>query len=516
MLKPLPIGIQSIEKLLEGKYLYIDKTEYIYNLLKSSGYHFLSKPRRFGKSLLLSTLEAVFLGRRELFKGLWIDKSDYKWEEYSVIRIDFTQIYNKEPEEFKNELKRRIIEIGEEYQIQVKRDIPFPGIFRDLVKGLYKIRKQRVVILIDEYDKPIIDNITEIEIAKKNKIILKDFYGVIKGVDEYLRFVMLTGVTKFSKLSIFSDLNNLNDITISEKYGGILGCTEEELIHYFGEYIELLREKEGVTLEEIKKKIAKWYNGYSFSKNDLKLYNPFSILLLFENNDFRNYWFETGTPTFLINLIKERNYELKSIEYEGVSDIAFSSYEVENIPITPLLFQTGYLTIVGYNEKRMEYKLYYPNYEVKQSFLSYLAGSYSNIEPAKIDNYLWKLVDALEEEAIERFFETLEIFFANINYELHIKSERYYQTIFYVIFKLIGLKVEAEISTNKGRIDAVIEIKDKVYIFEFKINKSSEKALKQIKKNKYYEKYIDSEKKITCVGVEFSVEERNIISWTVE
>ncbi len=516
MLKPLPIGIQSIEKLITGGFLYIDKTEYIYKLIESSGYYFLSRPRRFGKSLLISTLEAIFLGKKELFKDLWIEKTEYDWQEHPVIRLDFTQIYNKKPEEFENSLKRKLSKIAENYGINVDIKQPESEIFGDLIIKLYEKTNLKVVILVDEYDKPIIDNITDIKTAEVNRNILKSFYGILKGADEHLRFVFLTGVTKFSRVSIFSDLNNLDDLTIAQDYAGLLGCAHNELLKYFSEYIKELADKNNDNEENIKKKIELWYDGYRFSEAELKIYNPFSLLLLFKHLSFRNYWFETGTPTFLINLIKKNNYDLKNLEYEKVSEVAFSNYDINDLNIMPLLFQTGYLTITNYNEKRRQYSLYYPNYEVEQSFLSYLAGGYSNVATEKVDGYLWRCIDALEDNNLDEFFETLQIFFSNINYELHIKSEKYYQTIFYVIFKLIGLKVGAEISTNIGRIDAVIELSDKVYIFEFKIDASSQKALKQIKDKKYYEKYSASNKEIICVGAEFSIEERNIMNWTAD
>jgi hypothetical protein len=514
-MKPLPIGIQSIEKLINGNFLYIDKTEYIYSLIESSGYYFLSRPRRFGKSLLISTLEAIFLGKKELFKGLWIEKeTEYDWQQHPVIRLDFTEIENNNPKVLKKSIIDNLIKIGKSYDIKIEQDKGIKYIFSDLIEKLAS--KNKVAVLIDEYDKPIIDNITNVKVAKENRDILKSFYGILKGSDEYLRFVILTGVTKFSRVSIFSDLNNLDDITISKEYSGILGCTENELLTYFSEYIKKLAKEQKQDEETIKKKIAYWYDGYRFSKKDMKVYNPFSLLLLFKHTDFINYWFETGTPTFLINLIKEKNYDLKNLEYERVNEFAFSSYEIEKLEVVPLLFQTGYLTITDYNENRRQYNLYYPNYEVKDSFLSYLVASYSNIETAKVDSYLWRCVDSLEENNLEEFFETLQIFFSNINYELHIKSEKYYQTIFYVIFKLIGLKVAAEVSTNIGRIDAVIELEDKVYIFEFKINDSPEKALEQIKNNKYYEKYMNLNKEIICVGAKFDLDDRNIMNWVAD
>jgi hypothetical protein len=516
MLKPLPIGIQTYSDLITGGFLYIDKTEYIYNMIKHKGYYFLSRPRRFGKSLLISTLEAIFLGKKELFNGLWIEKTEYEWEKYPVIRLDFTQIYNKEPEEFKNALKRRLLEIAESYDININTSIPESEVFKDVIKSLYKKTGQNVAILIDEYDKPIIDNITNIETAKENRDILKSFYGILKGADEYIRFVLLTGVTKFSRVSIFSDLNNLDDLTISKEYSGILGCTEDELLTCFPEYIKKLAEEQKQDEKTIKDKIAYWYDGYRFSKRDMTVYNPFSLLLLFKHTDFINYWFETGTPSFLIKLIKEKDYDIKKIGNINVTELVFSSYEIDNVRIMPILFQTGYLTIKDYDEPTRQYKLYYPNFEVEDSFLTYIAESYSGVDVQEVGSYLWECIGYLKENNIEEFFETLKIFFANINYELHIKSEKYYQTIFYVIFKLIGLKVEAEVSTNIGRIDAVIELEDKVYLFEFKINDSPENALKQIKDNKYYEKYSGSNKDIICVGAKFDLDDRNIINWVAD
>ncbi|MGA1823916.1 MAG: AAA family ATPase [bacterium] len=509
MIKDLPIGIQDIEKLLKGNYLYIDKTKYLYSLIESSGYYFLSRPRRFGKSLLISTLEAIFAGKRELFKNLWIEQSEYDWQKYPIIRIDFATLYNKIPGELEEGLKRKVIEIGNDYKVELVRNIPLPEMFNNLLKTLHKKTDKKVVVLIDEYDKALIDNITNPEIAKENRDILKSLYGILKPADEFLRFVLITGVSKFSKVSVFSDLNNLNDISMAADYAGLLGCTQEELEYYFKEHIKLLISKDDDE-KKIKARIREWYNGYRFSTEALKVYNPFSLLLLFEHKEFKNYWFETATPSFLINLIKEKDYEIKKLEDEEVSELAFSSYEIENLEVLPLLFQTGYLTIKDYNKERMLYRLWYPNFEVEQAFLNYLAAGYSQVETARVDSYLWKCIDCLEEGDIHTFLETLKIFFANIPYEIHLKYKKYYQSIFYTILKLMGLKVEVEVSTNKGRIDAVVELEKRVYIFEFKLHDTAENALKQIKEHKYYEKYAGIDKKIVLVGVTFNQKMRNI------
>ncbi|MBT3387764.1 MAG: ATP-binding protein [Desulfobacula sp.] len=514
MLKPLPIGIQTYSDLIAGGFLYIDKTEYIYNMIKHKGYYFLSRPRRFGKSLLISTLDAVFSGKKELFKGLWIEKAEYDWQKYPVIRLDFTKIESHSAKALSQSLIDTLIKTGKAHNMELDPTKGIKYIFADLIERLAS--ENKVVILADEYDKPIMDNITKLKTAKENREILKSFFGILKGLDEHIRFVLLTGVTKFSRVSIFSDLNNLNDISVSEKYAGLLGCTQVELEHYFSEYITDLAQKKNEQEIVMKDRIMRWYNGYRFSRHNIRLYNPFSLLLLFEHGDFKNYWFETGTPTFLVNLIKEKNYDLKNFEYEKVSELIFSSYEIEQLEPLSLLLQTGYLSISDYNEKKMQYTLSYPNYEVKQSFLSYLAASYSNVETMKVDSYLWNCVDALEDNNPEEFFETLKVFFANINYELHIKNEKYYQTIFYVIFKLLGLKVQTEVSSNIGRIDAVIELADKIYIFEFKIKDTAQNALKQIKANKYYQKYLRQNKDIICIGAKFDMDSRNIVEWVAE
>ncbi|MCP4133815.1 MAG: AAA family ATPase [bacterium] len=370
MIKDLPIGIQSFEEVINGNFLYIDKTQFIYNIIRLKGYYFLSRPRRFGKSLLISTLESLFSGKKELFKGLKIEQSSYDWQEYPVIRIDFSTLLNKKPEELQKGIIRKLVEIGKCYSIDIIQDIPLPEIFLNLLKSLHQNTNRQVVVLIDEYDKPLIDNITNPQIAQENRDILKSFYGILKPADPYLRFVLLTGVTKFSKVSVFSDLNNLNDISISTEYADLLGCTQEELDLYFTDHIKQLTDATGEDEKRIKNRILKWYNGYRFSIKELTVYNPFSLLLLFKHNQFRNYWFETATPTFLIKLIKEKNFEIKKLEDESVSELAFSGCDMNNPKLLTLLLQTGYVTITGYNTKRRFYTLNYPNYEVKESFLN--------------------------------------------------------------------------------------------------------------------------------------------------
>lgn len=520
-IKKLPIGIQNIEKLITENYLYIDKTSIIHQLITEGTTYFLSRPRRFGKSLLISTLEAIFKGNKKLFTGLDIENLEWDWQEHPVIRIDFSEIPNKTSDLLIEGIKDTLEVTATEYGVTIKRKKPIETILSNLIREL--AAQKRVAILIDEYDKPILDNINNMELGKEMREILKGFYTTLKAQDQYLKFVLLTGVSKFSKVGVFSGLNNLDDISMDTEFATMLGYTQEELEKYFKQQIDKLAEQNNLTKKEILEKIRKWYNGYCFNEDSAKVYNPFSTLLLFKKQKFNNYWFESGTPTFLLKLIKQQNYNLSTIDRFEINELAFSSYEIEKLSILPLLIQTGYLTIKEFYKNTGLYKLDYPNYEVKNSFFEYLIETYSDVEKFLATNYVNILIKSLKEEDFESFFETLKVFFANIPYDLQLKKEQYYQTIFYIIFTLIGLQVEAEVRTNKGRIDAVIVLGSRVvYLFEFKLFGTAEEALDQIKQKEYYQKYSiqdqlkDHNTPLTLIGVEFSETERNIGEWCIE
>ncbi|HMV78680.1 MAG TPA: AAA family ATPase [Leptospiraceae bacterium] len=517
-MQPLPIGIQTFKNIREGDFLYVDKTKWIYELVRNpNAVYFLSRPRRFGKSLTLSTLKEIFEGNRELFQGLWIYNADYHWKKYPIIRIDFS----KQKAESKEELKRFILEQldynAESYGVQLTKKEYFSR-FEELIKAISK--KDKIVILIDEYDKPIIDHLTKPELAIEMREILKGFYTIIKASDEYLRFVLLTGVSKFSKTGVFSGLNNLNDISMSLRYSAIAGITEEELKNNFKEYTAEFSNTVKISEDELLQKIRHWYNGYCFSGQCEKVYNPFSTLLLFENKEFKNYWFETGTPSFLIDLAKEKDFAISELPILA-EETSFSTYEVDELDVIPLLFQTGYLTLKGYDPERLLYTLDYPNFEVKNAFLQQFTRRYTN--RVFQESKLYGLIDSLRERDFENFFLVLRSIFANIDYDLHIPAEKYYQTIFYLIFTLIGLRVSAEVKTNIGRIDAVIEDRGGIFLFEFKFSGTKEEALAQIRKNKYFEKYLSPavthgqtalQREIYLFGVEFS--DKNAGEWVME
>ena len=544
-LKKLPIGIQSFQDIIEKGFLYVDKTKYINNLLASGkGAYFLSRPRRFGKSLLVSTLEAIFKNKRSLFKGLWLDSSEYVWEEFPVIKIDMSSVSKKTNLTLNQALKEAVNDNAILEGISLEDKEP-ERMFQLLIRALAKKYNQQVVILIDEYDDPIIKHINDPEMANKNREVLQDFYKIMKSESGSLRFVFLTGVSKFAKTSIFSGLNNLLNISMSDKYANLLGYTQEELESYFPEYISELAESHSLSVDEILKEIRLWYNGYRFSKAENKVYNPFSCLLLFETKEFINHWFATGTPTFLIELIKRSNLDLQSFEdLIEIPEYNLNVYDVESLPLIPIMFDAGYLTVVQQSLMGNDiiYGLSYPNYEVKNSLISGLLSEFSEKNSGSISPELLQISRTIINNDLEKFFSLLKSYFASIPYDLIPKkelNEKYFQLIFYLLMRVTSFRVNTEDRTNLGRIDLVLESDTDVYLFELKVNSSATAALEQIKEKKYYEKYLhipvvklDSSsenaesgvllhahaqyKAVHIIGLNLSLEERNITEYLVE
>lgn len=514
----LPLGQSSFETIIKEGYLYIDKTKYLYNLIKTTRYNFLSRPRRFGKSLLISTLEQIFKGNKELFKGLWIYVSDYDWKEYEVVVFDFNGISADTPDILEISLENKITEIANSYEIETK-GIKIKERFIDLLNKIYKKSNKSIVLLIDEYDKPIISHLglgkNRLEIAIKNREILKNFYVVLKehSVIEKLRFTLLTGVSKFSKSGVFSELNNLFDLTMSSSYSSMLGITEEEIDLYLKNHVNEYALSKSISYEQAKEEIRRYYNGYRFSESKESVYNPFSLLNLLIHKKLKNYWFESGTPTFLVNLIKEREYEIVQAEEYIVRSSVFSSYEIENLDITTLLFQTGYLTIKEYNEELDLYTLSYPNLEVKNSFIDFLLNDLTN---KKINTLYPRLYQTLLNKEFQTFISIMESIFATIPYDQGNKlNESNFHTLFYLILSAGGLPAQSQVLNYIGRLDMLLELKDTIYIFEFKCDKSSKEAIDQILKKEYYKPYLHLGKEIYLVGINFDSKKRNIKEWEI-
>jgi len=508
-MKKLPIGIQTFSEIIKEGYLYIDKTQQIADFLQAGKYLFLSRPRRFGKSLLVSTLSEIFSGNKALFQGLYIyDKIE--WQSHPVIHIDFSVIDFSTKTELREGLFDLLDGINTDYQLGVDKR-GFKAYFRKIIRALSE-KNGKVVVLIDEYDKPIVDHIDDVEKATKNREVLRDFFGVLKSCDAFLRFVFLTGVSKFSRVSIFSELNNLRDITFSKQFATLLGYTQTELESYFDKYIQSLCFELGMKKAHLLTKIKIWYNGYSWNGKD-KLYNPFSILNLFAKQRFDNYWFASGTPTFLMKLIKKSAFDVTQFENQTVSKIVFDSYNIENLNVFALLFQTGYLTISEIDQKArtFQYVLNYPNFEVKEAFITYLFASFTQNELGKIQPAAENLRDYLQTENLEGFMNIIRALFAKIPYPLHIEQEAYYHSLFYyMILVLMGVEIDLEVLTDKGRIDGVLEFEDKIYLIEFKYAKTgsnmarlTNKALKQIKTKNYGERFLNDSRPLVYLGVGF-------------
>ncbi|SFV58052.1 FIG00914433: hypothetical protein [hydrothermal vent metagenome] len=508
-MKNLPIGIQTFAKIRDKKenYIYIDKTNLALNLIKGGGYYFLSRPRRFGKSLFLDTLKDIFEGRKELFEGLYIyDKWD--WETtYPVIKISFGGGVSQSVKDLDKTILYIIDNNQERLELECRYKDDIKNCFLELIKKAYQKYNQKVVILIDEYDKPILDNVTNKELSKEIRDRLKNIYSVIKDSDQYVKFAFLTGVSKFSKVSLFSGLNNLEDISLDARYATICGYTHNDVKKSFKERLD------NVDLDELKK----WYNGYNFLGEGV--YNPFDILLFFSKNKiYSHYWFETGSPAFLIEILKEQKYYLPNLENIYMSETDLSSFDVDDIKLETLLFQTGYLTIqevkTRFNQRM--FKLGYPNLEVRTA-LSERIYRY-----LLTDNILQKnpMFDAIEFKDMKQFENSIRQVFAMLPHHSYTNNtiqdyEGYYANVIYAYLAGLGIGFIPEDVTNLGRIDLTITTPDmsQVYIIEFKVvdNKNQNgKALEQIKKNKYHEKYLNIAKEITIIGIEFSKKDKNI------
>lgn len=502
-MKRLPIGIQNFEEIIETDYLYIDKTKQVLSLLDSGKYLFLSRPRRFGKSLLINILENIFHGKKELFRNLYIyDKID--WKEYPVIKLDFSKLSIHSKESLQDSLKKAFESIAEDYSVgPLSGDVK--SCFGELIEKLHEKKKQKVVILIDEYDKPIIDHLSSPSLAADNREILRDVFTMMKGSDEHLHFVFLTGVTKFSQVSVFSGLNNILDISVNRELSCILGYTQDELEFYFEDRINEYCRENILSRKELLDRIRHWYNGYSWDGQN-RVYNPFSILCFFQNREFRNYWFDSGTPTFLVKYIRDKGIDSSDFEIKEGSELILQNMDISGIDLTALLFQSGYLTIQSkvWDEilGSTVYTLTFPNNEVSQSFLNYILSDHIGKDVSSIEPAVGRLKTALYNYKISVFMEIMQSLISGIPYNLHIPKEAYYHSLFYMILKLIGCRINPESLSASGRVDGVLEFGSRIYIIEFKMGKAKT-AMEQIKEKRYSEPYRGSGKKIILLAIGF-------------
>jgi len=513
--KSLTASVYTFENLRRGNFLYVDKTEFLWKLVEPhNAMYFLSRPRRFGKSLTVSTLKAIFEGKKELFKGLAIYDKPYDWKKYPVIHLDFNGRDFNTVESLEKSLRNIVAEQARTLNVTLPMEDAVT-MFQNLIGALSK--DTQVVVLVDEYDKPILNNITEL-ISKELLRHLKPFFSVIKEREDVIRFAFVTGVTKFCHVSLFSDLNNLTDITMNADYATMLGYTQQEFEQNFAEWIAETETKQELPHDEYLDKIKDWYDGYCFHAKTDRVYNPVSLANFFTNNgEFQNYWFATGTPSFLMELIKRDRMDLEKVLSTPVTSYAFGAFEIDNIPPLTLLLQTGYLTISSTENTngRLRYRLDFPNREVAESFNVYLLNAYSRKSQNDVATFCDALADALIDGDLSQFQKVMEAFFAGIPYDVHRKDESNFQNIFYAIFRLLGYNAIAESRTSDGRIDAVVETERFIYLFEFKLNRDKS-ALKQIMEKEYFKRYLLHKQQIILVGVNFDTETGKLSDWQHE
>lgn len=506
----LPIGIQSFESLRSDGFAYVDKTKLAYDLTRNGKYIFLSRPRRFGKSLFLSTLKAYFEGKKELFEGLAITDLEQEWESYPVLYLDLNVGMYNSTQGLIEALKSNLSILEKTHGVAKETDDNAQR-FKDLIWNVANKTGKKVAVLVDEYDKPLIEAIDNEPLQQEYRAMLKAFYGNLKTCDEYIRFAMLTGVSKFSKISLFSDLNNLTDISLNESYADICGLTAEEIEKTFSEHLEAFAQKEGTDKANIMEQMRQMYDGYHFSENTSKdMYNPFSVLNALSEKNFRNYWFSTGTPTFLIKLLQNGDYDLEDFSSGNIlaSDLA-AKESLSKEPIA-MFYQTGYLTIKGYDKELELFRLGFPNREVEQSFLKFLLPRYTGNTDNRSSVFIGYFVTDLRKGDIESFLNRMKTFFADTPYELVRDLENHYQNVMFTICRLMGYYTVAEYHTSDGRIDMVVKTPQFVYVFEFKFDKSAEEALAQIDTKDYSLPFQFDGRKAYKVGVNFSKETRNI------
>ncbi len=514
-LKRLPVGIQTFSEVIDLDCLYIDKTEYIWNMIHLSKYIFLSRPRRFGKSLLVSTLQAYFEGRKDLFKGLFIETVEKEWTEYPVLRFDMSLGKHME----KEQLERYLLYIlGEnEKRYGISYDSKDPNVrLKNLIINVSEKTGKKVVILIDEYDAPLLDVVHEEKTLPVLRNVMRNFYSPLKASDPYLQFVFLTGITKFSQLSIFSELNNLKNISMLTDYAGVCGITKEEMIAAMSDYIDDFAEAQEITREEAIEGLKRQYDGYHFTWPSPDIYNPFSLLNAFQDHDYTNYWFGSGTPTYLIEML--RKFHVVPSDMNKMQTLAsdFDAPTENMASITPLLYQSGYVTIKDFNRATRLYTLDIPNTEIRVGLMDSLLPNYVSMRKEAGNTTIAKMYLALLNDNLDEMFSLLQAYLLTVPYCDNANSEGHYQQLLYVIFSLFGRYVEVEVHTPTGRVDIVMKTDKALYLFELKLNMSAQAAMKQIDLKDYASKFALSGLPIVKVGINFDPERRTIGDWKVE
>ena len=509
-----PIGIQNFGEVRCGGYVYIDKTPWMWKMVDEGKYYFLSRPRRFGKSLMVSTLEAFFSGQRELFKGLFVDSVEWDWQQYPIMHLDLNTDKYDAPEVLVNRLELFLSQHEEKYG-RKEYEKSLGARFEGIMKRAYERTGRQVVVLVDEYDKPMLQAIGNEALQSEYRSTLKAFYGALKSCDRYIKFAFLTGVTKFGKVSVFSDLNSLEDLTMLPQYTSICGISEAELHRCFDDEVALLAEANRITKDQCYERLKRDFDGYHFDVDAPAMYNPFSVLNTLKNKTFRDYWFETGTPSFLVYQLQKTNYPLEMLTREQLFEDALNSLDVMDENPLPLLYQSGYLTLKGYDERFKLYSLGFPNREVEEGFVKYLVPFYSPNKVEKPQLFIANFVKDVQNGNAEAFMQLVERFFDGGDYQVVGKAELYFQNTLWALFKLLGLYVDVERHTTDGRMDILVQTPQFVYILELKIDQSANIALQQIEEKQYAKPFAGDGRTIYKIGVNFSSETRRVTEWRI-
>lgn len=517
LLRKLPIGIQSFEFIRTEGYLYVDKTALVYQLVTTGKPYFLSRPRRFGKSLLLSTLEAYFLGKRDLFHGLAIEELEENWYTYPVLHLSLNAERYDSVEALQNILETQL-RAWEECYGSSERENPSISIrFMSVIRSACERTGRRTVVLIDEYDKPLLRNFHNPELQAQFREMLTAFYTVLKDADPWLQFVFITGVTKFAQMGIFSNMNQLSDISFDLDYNTLCGMTHEEIVRDFRPELEAMSREVELTAEEAMEQMARRYDGYRFtdSRKFSPMFNPFSVLSALSKRNFGDYWFASGTPTFLAEMLKQTDFDLRQLDGIEVKGSSLTDDRADARNPIPMIYQSGYLTIKDYDPRFQIFRLGFPNEEVKYGFLNFIAPFYTPVEDGETAFHIAKFTAELEAGDVDAFLTRLRAFFAGVPYELNDRTERHYQTIFYIVFRLLGQYVDVEVRSARGRADAVVCTADAVYVFEFKLGGTALEALQQIDDRGYLIPYTADGRRLVKVGVGFDPATRNLGEWMI-
>ena len=509
-----PIGIQNFEKIRKESYLYVDKTALIHQLVSTGSYYFLSRPRRFGKSLLVSTLEAYFQGKKELFEGLAMARLEKEWLEHPIFHMDLNAEKYSDVASLESILRRHL-NFWEDQWGKDERDETISDRFVRVIRRAYERTGRKVVILVDEYDKPLLQTLHDEKLQEEMRSTLKPFYGVLKTMDGCIRFALLTGVTKFGKVSVFSDLNNLEDISMLRAYADICGISDAEIRGELTEDVQALADALGLDHEATLARLKENYDGYHFTSEATGVYNPFSLLNTFKNKQFGDYWFETGTPTYLVESLKRTKYNLYDMAHTETDASVLNSIDAASYNPIPVIYQSGYLTIKAYDPEFGVYTLGFPNREVEEGFVKYLLPYYTSVNTVDTAFEIQRFVREVRQGDVDAFLERLQSFLADTPYELARDLELHYQNVLFIVFRLVGLYTQVEYHTNRGRIDLVLKTDRYIYVMEFKLDGTADEALRQIEEKGYAEPFAHDGRRVIKVGVNFSSSVRNIERWVV-